>query len=69
MREMEGGMWRLTAFVRNRVDHWAINYVERRLLSEIHEVETGRFIKVYPNCEIYAAAQRGVFNHIMERNA
>ena len=62
-------MKRLTVFIRNHIDRWVIYYVERRLLSEIHEVKTGRFIKVYPNYEMYAAAGRGVFNHIMGRIA
>lgn len=61
-------MKQLKTFIRKRIDRWVINYVERRLLSEIQEVETGRFIKVYPNYEMYSAAGRGVFNHIMGRN-
>jgi len=61
-------MKQLKTFIRKRIDRWVINYVERRLLSEIHEVETGRFIKVYWNYEMYSAAGRGVFNHIMGRN-
>lgn len=60
-------MKRLKLLLRQRLNHWVINYVERQFLSEIHEVSTGRFIRVYPNYEAYNAASWGVFDRTMKR--